>query len=168
MAGSLIYQSIVEGARVPHEVDRLKKAHNTDAGYDLQVFLPDHLTVKIGPGEKKMVGTGVRVQIPEGYVGLLFGRSSLATKTPFQLANCVGVIDCGYTGEVKLVVRNTSDKEDMWLSADDRIAQLVVVPIFSGSATRVSDLSSSEHERGEGGFGSTGYTVLKNQVDLVV
>ena len=128
------------------------RAHPTDAGLDLKSMQ----WVDIFPNEMKMVDTGVAVKIPQGYVGLVFLRSSMG-KHGFSLANAVGVIDSDYRGNIKVMLRNTKD-EKLVISKEDRIAQLVVMPIelpdlveFEGT-----DDEWNDSERGSGGFGSTG------------
>lgn len=124
------------------------RAHEHDAGADLRT--PRH--VKIMPGEIKAVPTGVRVAIPEGYVGLLFARSSLCN-FGVMLANGVGVIDSGYTGEIQVPLFNAFPRA-FEIPGCARIAQLVVVPCELPTFRRVDELGGTE--RGEGGFGSTG------------
>lgn len=97
-------------------------------------------------------GTGLAVKIPEGYVGLLYPRSSIS-KTSHTLANSVGVIDSGYTGEIKFRMRYVDDREDMEYSFGDRIGQLIIVPYPKIELEEVEELPDTE--RGEGGFGST-------------
>lgn len=98
-------------------------------------------------------GTGLAVQIPEGYVGLIFPRSSIS-KTSQMLANSVGVIDSGYTGEIKLRMRYEDEREDMEYGYGDRVGQLVIIPYPKIELEEVKELS--ETVRGSGGFGSTG------------
>lgn len=124
------------------------RAHTHDAGADLRT--PRH--VKIMPGEIKAVPTGVRVAIPEGYVGLLFARSSLCN-FGVMLANGVGVIDSGYTGEIKVPLFNAFPRA-FEIPGCARIAQLVVIPCELPTFKLVDELEDTE--RGEGGFGSTG------------
>ena len=124
------------------------RAHEADAGADLQASRHE----KFMPGEIKTVPTGVRVAIPKGYVGLLFARSSLCN-FGVMLANGVGVIDSGYTGEIKVPLFNASPRV-FELPGYARIAQLVVVPCELPTFRRVDKLGDTE--RGEGGFGSTG------------
>ena len=95
--------------------------------------------------------TGLSVEIPEGYVGLLFPRSSVS-KTTLNLANSVGVIDSGYRGSLMLKFRYL-EEGDVY-EVGDRVAQLVIMKLPFVEITEVTELSSSE--RGEGGFGSTG------------
>lgn len=96
-------------------------------------------------------GTGLSVEIPEGHVGLLFPRSSVY-KTTLSLANCVGVIDSGYRGEIMFKFRYL--EEGMVYDVGDRVGQLIIMPYPQVEFEEVEDLTDSE--RGEGGFGSTG------------
>lgn len=96
-------------------------------------------------------GTGLAMEIPKGFCGLLFPRSSVS-KTTLSLANCVGVIDSGYRGEVMLKFRYL--KEGDVYEVGDRVGQIMLVPVWLISFIEVDELSDSE--RGEGGFGSTG------------
>jgi dUTP pyrophosphatase len=97
-------------------------------------------------------GTGLAVEIPEGYVGLLFPRSSIS-KTDFSLANSVGIIDSNYRGEVKMRFR-TRPYNGMEYDIGDRIGQLVIMPYPKIDLVEVTELSDSN--RGAGGFGSSG------------
>ena len=96
--------------------------------------------------------TGLAVEIPEGYVGLIFPRSSLS-KYDLVLANHVGVIDSGYRGQIMVKFRATCDDPKRY-TCGDRICQLMIVPIPTVEFEEVDELSESE--RGEGGFGSSG------------
>lgn len=100
-------------------------------------------------------GTGLSVEIPEGYVGLIFPRSSIS-KTPHTLANSVGVIDSGYRGEVKLRMRydENETREYLEYSPGDKVGQLIVLPYPQVTLEEVKDLSTTD--RGSGGFGSSG------------
>lgn len=99
------------------------------------------------------VGTGIAVEIPHGYVGLVFIRSSMG-KAGVALANAVGVIDSDYRGEIKLQLIYSANTGWYNIKRGDRIAQLVVIPVASFDLTEVDALSSTA--RGTGGFGSTG------------
>lgn len=98
-------------------------------------------------------GTGIAVEIPEGYVGLIYPRSSIS-KTSHTLANSVGVIDSGYTGEIKLRMRYVEEREDMEYTFGDRIGQLIIMPIPTIEIEEVEELK--ETKRGSSGFGSSG------------
>lgn len=125
------------------------RKHEGDAGADLKA----KEMAEIEPGECVNVGTGVRIAIPYGYVGLMFPRSGLATKEGLRLGNCVGVIDCQYRGEIGVPLYNDA-KEARAINQGDRIAQLVIVPVELPEFLVVDKLPQSD--RGEGGFGSTG------------
>lgn len=122
------------------------KAHEHDAGFDLYAH-----RVERAPFQVKY-HTGIAVQIPEGYVGLLFPRSSV-TKTRQQMANSVGVVDAGYTGEITVVFNQPSPLSFPY-DEGDRVAQLVIMPIPKVELKEVAELDPSK--RGAGGFGSTG------------
>ena len=127
-----------------HPLATFSRATDGSAGFDLSIVeTPDILI--------PLVGTGVRVAIPKGYVGLVFPRSSLQSKG-WMLANSVGVIDSDYRGEIKLGLRPFVKGAESELFAGDRVAQLVIVPIII-EATFVDALDDTI--RGDGGFGST-------------
>lgn len=99
------------------------------------------------------VPTGLAMAIPEGYVGLIFARSGLATKHGLTPANCVGVIDSDYRGEIVVALVNLG-AEDYVIQPGERIAQLVIVPFAQPALVEANALSQTD--RGTGGFGSTG------------
>ena len=105
------------------------------------------------PGETKFVHTGIALEIPEGYAGLVYARSSLACKRGLAPANKVGVIDSDYRGEIMVALHNHSDKPQT-IGNGERIAQLVVAPFLRAEFFQSETLGESE--RGAGGFGSTG------------
>jgi dUTP pyrophosphatase len=107
----------------------------------------------IYPGETVKVGTGIAVEIPDNYFGAIFARSGLATKKGLRPANCVGVVDSDYRGEIIVALHNDSD-EKREIEAGERIAQLAIIPYLPVSYHYVDSLS--ETERGADGFGSTG------------
>jgi len=109
--------------------------------------------VSIAPGETVLIKTGLAVEIPEGYCGLIFARSGLATKRGLAPANKVGVIDADYRGEVMVALHNHSDKAAE-IDGGERIAQLAIVPFLKAEYELTDALSDTV--RGEGGFGSTG------------
>ena len=128
------------------------RAHKGDAGLDLTC-------TKIVPVRNACnqllleYHTGLAVEIPEGYTGLLFPRSSVF-KTSLIQSNCVGVIDSGYRGEIKAIFRNTTDVIPAVFQEGERFCQLVIVPIPNIEVVEASELSESD--RGENGYGSTG------------
>ena len=97
-------------------------------------------------------GTGLAMEIPEGYVGLVFPRSSIR-KTDLSLTNCVGVIDSGYRGEIQATFRKERGIASRKYNVGERIAQIIILPYPQVSFIEVNELSNTE--RGEGGFGST-------------
>ncbi|MBE5742776.1 MAG: dUTP diphosphatase [Clostridiales bacterium] len=121
------------------------------AGGDLYACLEEEVTV--APNQTVLIGTGLAVQIPDGYVGLVYARSGLATKSGLAPANKVGVIDSDYRGEIKVALHNHS-LEMRTVKSGDRIAQMVIAPYLKVEYEQVSQLTDTE--RGEGGFGSTG------------
>lgn len=121
------------------------------AGADLYAVLDDD--VIIAPGETVFVRTGLAIEIPAGYAGMIFARSGLACKKGLAPANKVGVVDADYRGEVMVAVHNHS-LEDRVIGHGERIAQLVIMPFYKAEFCEVSELTDTL--RGEGGFGSTG------------
>lgn len=121
-----------------------------DAGLDLTA-----VEVENGSNGIVIYRTGLAFEIPEGYVGYVFPRSSVSFKH-LQMANSVGVIDSSYRGEVTVVFRNTADRywKDGYYRIGDRVAQLVIMPIPFVTFEEVDTLSQTL--RGEGGYGSTG------------
>lgn len=126
-------------------------AHPGDAGADL-VSADD---VVLGPGERATVGTGLRIALPNGYVGFVVPRSGLAMKHGITIVNAPGTVDAGYRGELRVTLLNTDAAEPYAITAGDRIAQLIVMPVPRVRFVEVERLPGSD--RGEGGFGSTGY-----------
>ena len=122
------------------------------AGADLYALV-DGESLTIAAGETVLVSTGLSVEIPEGYVGLIYARSGLATKKGLAPANKVGVIDSDYRGEVKVALFNQSGKEQT-IAAGERVAQLVIAPYLAVEYQQAEELSDTA--RGAGGFGSTG------------
>ena len=121
------------------------------AGADLYALTDSPVT--ISPHTTVMIGTGLSLEIPVGYCGLIFARSGLAAKCGLAPANKVGVIDADYRGEVKVALHNHTDKEAT-VEAGERIAQLAIVPFLKAEFTEADELSDTV--RGDGGFGSTG------------
>ncbi|MBQ7372943.1 MAG: dUTP diphosphatase [Clostridia bacterium] len=109
--------------------------------------------IVVNPSQTVLVGTGLAVEIPSGYVGLVYARSGLATKSGLAPANKVGVIDSDYRGEIKVALFNHSS-EVRTVAKGERIAQMVIAPYLKVEYEEVEELSSTQ--RGEGGFGSTG------------
>ena len=122
------------------------------AGYDLYAAIDKPII--IFPGDTVSVTTGLAMEIPENYFGAIFARSGLATKRGLRPANCVGVVDADYRGEVIVAIHNDSDKIQQ-IEPGERIAQMVFLPYQSvGNFEVVDELNDTA--RGAGGFGSTG------------
>jgi dUTP pyrophosphatase len=121
------------------------------AGADLYALLDS--ATEIEPHQTTLVHTGISVEIPEGYCGLIFARSGLASKRGLAPANKVGVIDADYRGEIMVALHNHSDKAQS-IDQGERIAQLAIVPFLKAEFEESDDLSDTL--RGAGGFGSTG------------
>ncbi|MDJ1370452.1 dUTP diphosphatase [Gulosibacter molinativorax] len=137
--------------QIPHTGQAPTHANPGDAGADLYASE----TVTLEPGARAVVGTGTAIALPERTVGLVAPRSGLAAKHGITIVNAPGVIDSGYRGELKVTLLNTDASEPYTITAGDRIAQLLVLPIPAVEFVTVAELP--EGERGEAGFGSTGY-----------
>lgn len=125
-------------------------AHLGDAGADLVAATE----LRLAPGERAVVPTGIALAIPPGYAGFVHPRSGLAARCGLGLVNAPGTIDSGYRGEVKVIVVNLDPRQPIELRRGDRIAQLVVSRVEAASFAEVDTLPASA--RGEHGFGSTG------------
>ena len=134
-----------ENAKIP------ERGSSFAAGYDLFAAITED--VVIYPHSTVMIPTGLAMEIPEGYFGGIFARSGLASKEGLRPANCVGVVDADYRGEVKVALHNDSISSRT-IVPGQKIAQLVVVPFLSVFFEEVGELTDTV--RGEGGFGSTG------------
>ena len=121
------------------------------AGADLYACLDQAVTVQ--PGEVFWVPTGIALEVPKGCAGLVFARSSMGAKRGLAPANKVGVIDSDYRGEVRVVLLNHSNQPQT-IEPGERVAQLLIVPVFTPGFNQVEELVDTA--RGTGGFGSTG------------
>lgn len=126
------------------------RAHATDAGIDLV----SAVDVELRPGHRALVGTGVAVAVPDGYVGLVHPRSGLAVRAGLSIVNAPGTVDAGYRGEIKVNLVNLDPTEPVRIERGDRIAQLLVQRVELWDVVEVDDLDRTD--RGEGGHGSTG------------
>ncbi len=133
-------RKIQKDAKIP------RYGHKGDAGLDIFSVI-DH---ELKPKEVKAIPSGVQVEIPEGYVGLIWDKSGISLKGVHRLA---GVIDSGYRGEVKVVMINLGE-ESFAIAKGMKIAQVLIQPVEGVNVIDVSELEESS--RGEGGFGSTG------------
>lgn len=125
-------------------------ARDGDAGADLATTE----NVEIAPGERVLVGTGVALALPAGWVGLVHPRSGLAARHGLTIVNAPGTVDSGYRGEIKVCLLNTDPRHTIALRRGDLIAQLVVQRVAQARFVEVQRLPSSE--RGDAGHGSTG------------
>lgn len=135
--------SIEDGAHLPQYESALA------AGMDLR----SSEIVRLEPMERRLIPTGIRIAIPEGFEGQVRARSGLALRHGIALVNAPGTIDADYRGEIRVLAINLGS-EPVELSKGERIAQLVVCPVARAEWVQVESLEESE--RGEGGFGSTG------------
>ncbi len=124
--------------------------HPGDAGLDLRAAEP----VRIEPGERALVATGIAIALPAGYAAFIHPRSGLALRAGLGMVNAPGVIDAGYRGEIKVILVNHDLREPIEIAHGDRIAQLVIQQVECAELIEVSELPGSH--RGGGGFGSTG------------
>lgn len=121
------------------------------AGWDLYANVVGN--IYIYPHTTKKIPTGIAIEIPKGYFGGIYARSGLATKKGLRPANCTGVIDSDYRGEVIVALHNDTE-ETYIIEPNERIAQLIIQPYLDFSFIEVDSLN--ETARGDGGFGSTG------------
>lgn len=135
--------------RLRREATLPERAYAGDAGLDLAACEP----VRLGPGERAVVPTGLAVAIPEGYAGFVQPRSGLAARHGIAVVNSPGLIDSGYRGEIRVVLLNTDTGRTWAVGPGERIAQLVVLPIPELDVVEVDELPGSE--RGVRGFGSS-------------
>lgn len=121
------------------------------AGADLYACMDESVT--LAPGETVLIKTGLAMEIPVGYAGLIYARSGLATKKGLAPANKVGVIDADYRGEIMVALHNHSTLAAV-VESGERIAQMVITPFLTANFIAVNELEDTL--RGAGGFGSTG------------
>lgn len=121
------------------------------AGADLYACMDAPVTIE--PGKTEFIRTGLALEVPEGYAGLIYARSGLACKKGLAPANKVGVIDADYRGEIMVALFNHSE-EPVTVEHGERIAQLVITPYLKADFCMADELSDTA--RGDGGFGSTG------------
>lgn len=131
-------------------------AHPGDAGADLV----SAEALRLEPGQRALVGTGVRIALPDGFAAFVVPRSGLAAKHGITIVNSPGTVDAGYRGEIKVSLLNTDATSPYDIAVGDRIAQLIVMPVTRATFVPVEELPASH--RGEGGFGSTGYQTGAN------
>jgi dUTP diphosphatase len=139
----------LEVTRLRDEARMPERAYPGDAGLDLSSCE----AVRLGPGERAVVATGLAVAIPDGYAGFVQPRSGLAARDGISVVNSPGLIDSGYRGEIQVVLLNTDRERTFTAQAGERIAQLVVLPVPELVVREVDELPASE--RGVRGFGSS-------------
>lgn len=139
-------KKLKDGAKIP------KRATNGSAGMDLYACIEKSIT--LAPGQLTIVPTGIAIELPDnGCAAFLYARSGLGVKHGICLSNGVGVIDSDYRGEICVGLCNVSDKPYV-IEPDERVAQMVIAPVFTPDIVETDSLSDTQ--RGEGGFGSTG------------
>ena len=139
------YQKLSNLAKEPSRGSAAAAGYDLYAATDSVFTIPAHSSV--------MIPTDLSMELPDGYFGAIFARSGLASKKGLRPANCVGVIDSDYRGNIKVCLHNDTD-ENKELDPGDRIAQLVLMPYIEMNFIESEQLE--ETGRGDGGFGSTG------------
>lgn len=136
--------------RLDPGVDVPRYARQHDAGADLATTID----VVIGPGQRVVVGTGISLALPPGFVGLVHPRSGLAAREGLTIVNSPGTVDAGYRGEIRVCLLNTDLHRPITLHRGDLVAQLVIQRVATARFVEVDALPPSD--RGEGGYGSSG------------
>ena len=126
------------------------RAHPTDAGIDLHAAHDCNLA----PGHRMLVGTGVAIALPAGFVGLVYPRSGLAARVGLSIVNAPGTVDAAYRGEIKVNLINLDPTDTVHIARGDRIAQLLIQRVELWDVAEVEELDQTD--RGTGGHGSTG------------
>jgi len=158
-----MYRTRIEVARIPYRDGIIPQKASADAaGHDLYACLEEDY-IYIQPHTTYMVQTGIAIAIPEGCFGGIFARSGLASRQGLRPANCVGVIDSDYRGEIMVALHNDTDMPQK-IEHHERIAQLIVIPYLPFDFVEAKHLG--ETERGAGGFGSTGKNVIVNDSEI--
>lgn len=139
------FKKLTPTAQVPTRGSKYAAGYDLSADVGSNVIIAPHTTIKIG--------TGLAVELPEDTFGAIYARSGIASKEGLRPANCTGVVDCDYRGEIIVALHNDSDVMRI-VEPGERIAQLVVQPYVSVEFEEVETLNTTV--RGEGGFGSTG------------
>ena len=128
-----------------------EQAYEGDAGLDLAACEG----AVLDPGQRATIGTGIAVEIPDGYAGFVQPRSGLASRHGIGVVNAPGLVDSGYRGEIRVVLLNTDESETFVVEPGMRIAQLVIAPVASVRLVEVGELTASS--RGDRGFGSSAH-----------
>ncbi len=135
-------------------------AHPGDAGADLVTAVD----VRLAPGERAKVPTGVSIALPDGYVALIHPRSGLAAASGVSIVNAPGTVDAGYRGEIEVLLVNLDTEHAVQLRRGDRIAQVVFQQVERARFIEVDRLPGSD--RGDGGYGSTGGTAARSETTV--
>ena len=136
--------------RLDPTVELPSYAYEGDAGLDLRA----NESVTLAPHERRLIGTGLAIAIPEGFAGFVQPRSGLALREGLSMANTPGLVDSHYRGELKVCAVNLDDQKSITIEKGERIAQLVILRVPVVSLVEVDELD--ETDRGAGGFGSSG------------
>ena len=137
--------------RLDSEVELPSYAYTGDAGLDLR----SNEEIDLEPLERRLVGTGLAIAIPDGYAGFVQPRSGLALREGLSMANTPGLIDAHYRGELKVCAVNLDPEKTIHISKGERIAQLVIQKVPAVTLVEVAELDQTD--RGTGGFGSSGF-----------
>ncbi len=131
----------------------VKPTYGTEFAAGADLYSAEGCEVTVAPNETRLIHTGLSLEIPEGYAGLIYARSGIACKRGLAPANKVGVIDSDYRGEIMVALHNHS-AEPQTVAEKERIAQIVITPFLKVDYTEADSLTDTA--RGDGGFGSTG------------
>lgn len=142
---------VLKFQKLDNRVQIPKYQTSGSSGMDLCAFLEEDVILK--PMERKLIPTGLKMEIPIGYEAQVRPRSGLSIKNGITLINCIGTVDADYRGELKVPLVNLG-QEEFVIKNGDRIAQMVIMPIVQPQIEVVSELSQTQRQ--EGGFGSTG------------
>lgn len=143
----------VELKRLPHGMDFPLPSYQTQDAAGMDLYAAVEKSVTLAPGDRTLVPTGFAMALPRGFEAQIRPRSGLAAQKGVTVLNTPGTIDADYRGEVKVILINLS-QDPFVISRGDRIAQMIISPVFQARLTEVDGLS--ETNRGAGGFGSTG------------
>lgn len=144
-------ETVLKIKKLENFVELPKYKSEYASGMDLCAAINEDITLK--PMERKLIPTGIKIELQKGFEAQVRPRSGLSIKSGISLVNCVGTIDADYRGEVCVPLINLSN-EDFTIKRGDRIAQMVIAPVFFAEIEVAQELSCTK--RGQGGFGSTG------------
>jgi dUTP pyrophosphatase len=151
-------------SRVRPDVPLPSPAHQGDAGLDLV----STRGVRLTPGERAVVGTGIAIALPDGYAGFVHPRSGLAARAGLSVVNAPGLVDAGYRGEIQVCLINHDPRAPLQLEPGERIAQLVVQRVERVRFREVADVArTAPSERGARGYGSSGEHAVRTSTTAV-